>query len=65
MAHDFKLNEETGVQMKRKKTGTGIIGLFIKSGIVKNEGQANALMLFLIVAGIAAIVFINLRTFGS
>lgn len=65
MAHDFKLHEDTGIQMKRKKTGTGIIGLFIKSGIVKNESQANALMLFIIVASIAAIIFINLRTFGS
>lgn len=65
MAHDFKLNEETNIPSKRKKTGAGIIGLFIKTGIVKNEGQANALMLLIVVVGIVAIVYINLRTFGG
>lgn len=63
MAHDFKLNEDTSIPKKRKATGTGIIGFFIKSGIVKNESQANALMVFIIVVGVSLIIFINLRAF--
>lgn len=63
MAHDFKLNEDTSIPKKRKQAGGGIIGFFIRSGIVKNASQANALMVFIIVVGISAIIFINVRTF--
>ena len=66
MAHDFKLHEETsGLPIQRKKTPRGIIGLLIKSGIVKTEGQANGLMVLIVVVGIGAIIYINLKTFGA
>jgi hypothetical protein len=66
MAHDFKLHEETsGLPIQRKKTPRGIIGLLIKSGIVKTEGQANGLMVLIVVVGISAIIYINLKTFGA
>jgi hypothetical protein len=65
MAHDFKLNEETGIQNRPKKPAGGIIGMLIKAGVVKTEGQANALMLLIVLIGIAGIIYINLRTFGG
>lgn len=66
MAKDFKLNEESNLPTARKnKTSTGIIGLVIKSGIVKTEGQANALLILFIIIGLCAIVYLNLQTFSS
>lgn len=65
MPHDFKLNEESGTPNRPKKPVGGIIGMLIKAGIVKNEGQANALMLLIVVVGIIAIIYLNLQTFGG
>ena len=65
MAKDFKLNEEQTVLPKRNKaTSSGIVGWVIKTGIVKNEGQANLLLVVFILVGLAAIVYLNLQTFG-
>ena len=66
MAHNFKLNDEdTLIATKRKQSSAGIVGLLIKTGLVKTPGQANALMVLIVVVGMIAIVVINLRTFGG
>lgn len=64
MTRNFKLNEDSTIlEKKREVTNKSISGLFLKLGIVRNVGQANILMVLIIVFGIAAIVFINARTF--
>jgi hypothetical protein len=66
MEHDFKLNEEDAMLTNRQKKGPGgIIGWLMRKGIVQNPGQANALLILVIIVGIAGIIYINLRTFGS
>lgn len=66
MAKDFKLNEEPNLPPNRnKKPSTGIIGLVMKTGLIKTAGQANALLILFIIFGIGAIVYLNLQTFGS
>lgn len=66
MAKDFKLNEDQNPLPNRKKTtSSGIVGWVIKTGIVKNESQANLILVGFILVGLAAIVYLNLQTFGS
>ncbi|MES2967021.1 MAG: hypothetical protein V4668_04500 [Patescibacteria group bacterium] len=66
MENDFKIMDEQGpLTTRKKKTGTGIIGLVIKSGLVKTEKQANALLILFIIIGMCGIVYLNLQTFSS
>ena len=66
MAHEFKINEEEDlVQIKRVKTSKGIIGLVIKTGLVKTESQANVLLIGFVIVGITGIIFLNINTFGG
>lgn len=66
MNHNFKLNEEDSfIKTNRKKNSPGIIGLVIKWGIVKTERQANVVLTLFVIAGIAAIVWLNIQTFGN
>jgi hypothetical protein len=66
MEHDFKLNEEDALMPNRQKKGPGgIIGWLMRKGIVKNTGQANALLILVIIVGLAGIIYLNLRTFGG
>ena len=66
MPNDFKINEEDSLLPGRhKKYPGGIIGWLMKRGIVKTPRQANALMVFFVMLGIGAIIYINLLTFGN
>ncbi len=66
MAHNFQINEEDGIiQNRPKKTPDGIIGWLMKAKIVSSPKQANAILVVFIIIGLAAIVYINVRTFGG
>lgn len=66
MAHDLKFNEDdTIVKTSHKKNPPGIISWLVKKKIVSSREQANALLIVFILIGIAAIIYINLRTFGA
>ena len=66
MSNRLELNEESTPLPKRKKaTSTGIIGLLVRSGVVKNDQQANVVLLLFIIVGISLIVYINIKNFGG
>jgi hypothetical protein len=66
MDHNFKINDEdTIIQNRQNKGPGGIIGWLIRRKIVSTPGQANALLVLLIIIGIAGIIYLNLQTFGS
>ncbi len=66
MSNRLEFNEESTTISNRKKAGsTGIIGLLIRNKIVKNEQQANFVLLTFIVVGICLIIYINLKNFGG
>ncbi|MBY0538471.1 hypothetical protein K2P47_03690 [Patescibacteria group bacterium] len=65
MDHNFKINDEDAIIQNRQKKGPGgIIGWLIKSKIVSTPGQANMVLVAVIIVGIAGIIYLNLRTFG-
>lgn len=64
MRPDFKINETDNLIRTRRKTPeTGLVGLLIKTGLIKNKSQAKVAMLLFIVIGLALIVYINVKTY--
>ena len=65
MSHNFKINEDDAVmQMRRPKAPGGIIGLVIKTGLVKTPAQANILLMAFVAVGIIAIILLNISTYS-
>lgn len=65
MRHDFQINETDNlIQTRRKAPETGLAGLLMKIGLVKNKNQAKVFMIIFIIVGLALIIYINLKTFA-
>jgi hypothetical protein len=66
MPRDFKLNDsEDRILVKTTKKETGLIGLLIKTGLVKTAKQANVILFLFVFLGMSIIIYVNLQTFGN